>query len=244
MIINIAETSEELGKRAAALISKLINEAISKKGYARIVLSTGQSQFETLSYLVKENVDWTKVEMFHLDEYVGIDESHPASFRKYLKERFVSKVHLKNAYFVTDESCIPSLTGKLRERPVDVGVIGIGENGHIAFNDPPADFDARDAYIQVELERRSRRQQVGEGWFNTVDEVPNKAITMSVFEILTARHIICACPDQRKAKAVASCIFDDISPNSPAASIRRRTECTLYLDRQSSCLVFDDFRMR
>ncbi len=234
MIINIAETSEELGKRAAALISKLINEAISKKGYARIVLSTGQSQFETLSYLEKENVDWTKVEMFHLDEYVGIDESHPASFRKYLKERFVSKVHLKNAYFVTDESCIPSLTGKLRERPVDVGVIGIGENGHIAFNDPPADFNTEEAYKVVELDERCRAQQVGEGWFKSIDKVPEKAITMCVREIMKAEHIISAVPHSVKAEAVFNTITKPISPYTPATILKSHKDWNLFLDKESA----------
>ena len=241
MHIDIADTPAELGKRAAEKIAELIGEAVKENGEARIILSTGMSQFDTLASLVKMDVEWNKVEMFHLDEYVGISPKHPASFRKYLTDRFVSKVSLKAVHFVGSES-IEALSAELESRPVDIGVIGIGENGHIAFNDPPADFDATDPYIVVDLERRSKRQQVNEGWFGSIEEVPDKAITMSIHEILSSRVIVCACPDQRKAKAVASCIFDDITPASPCSSIRKRTECTIFLDRQSSRLVFEDMR--
>ena len=141
-----------------------------------------------------------------------------------------------------EEAQEPEMNALMEENPIDVAFICIGENGHLAFNDPPADFDATDPYIVVDLERRSKRQQVSEGWFDTIDDVPEKAITMSVHEILSSRIIICACPDQRKAKAVASCIFDDISPASPCSSIRKRTECTIFLDKQSSRLVFGDMR--
>ena len=167
--INVAPTPTELGKQAASAIADLLNKAISEQGYARIILSTGASQFETLDALIQLDVDWTKVEMFHLDEYVALPESHIASFRKYLKERFVSKVPLKAAHFVNGEGNveenIAALTAELRKAPVDVGVIGIGENGHIAFNDPPADFDTDEAYKVVTLDERCRKQQVGEGWF-------------------------------------------------------------------------------
>ena len=173
--INVAPTPLNW-KQAASAIADLLNKAISEQGYARIILSTGASQFETLDALIQLDVDWTKVEMFHLDEYVALPESHIASFRKYLKERFVSKVPLKAAHFVNGEGNveenIAALTAELRKAPVDVGVIGIGENGHIAFNDPPADFDTDEAYKVVTLDERCRKQQVGEGWFAGVDDVP------------------------------------------------------------------------
>ncbi len=249
MRINICENKIELGQQAASLGRHCIKSTIEKYGRANVAFVTGTSQLGLLTALREKDLQWDKVNVFLLDEFVGLPDGHKASSETFLKENFLDHLPAIGSFHPISRSNDTKATLKemnrlMKDYPLDVAFICIGENGHLAFNDPPADFDARDAYIQVELERRSRRQQVGEGWFSTIDEVPSKAITMSVFEILTARHIICACPDQRKAKAVASCIFDDISPSSPAASIRRRTECTLFLDRQSSCLVFDDFRAR
>ena len=165
MKLHIKKDAAELGCAAAELTAKLLREAIEEKGFARLILSTGASQFETLQALVKEDVDWSKVTMFHLDEYVALPEEHPASFRKYLKERFINLVHPGTCYLVDgDPDSIPHLTELLREAPVDVGLIGIGENAHIAFNDPPADFQTRDAYIVVNLNDTCKKQQVGEGW--------------------------------------------------------------------------------
>ncbi|NLY06618.1 MAG: glucosamine-6-phosphate deaminase, partial [Spirochaetales bacterium] len=167
--ITISKTPEENGALAAALIAQKINTAIKQNGEARIVLSTGASQFEMFVELIRQKVDWTKVVMFHLDEYVALPETHKASFRKYLKERFSTKVQLKKAFFVNGEGNIEdnitALSNELRRRPIDVGVIGIGENGHIAFNDPPADFDSDMAYKVVNLDTKCRMQQVHEGWF-------------------------------------------------------------------------------
>ena len=249
MRIMICENKLELGQQAASLGRHCIKSTIEKYGRANVAFVTGTSQLELLSALRQKPLQWDKVNVFLLDEFVGLPDGHEASSETFLKENFLNYLPAIGSFHpisrkADSKATLKELNALMKDYPLDVIFICIGENGHLAFNDPPADFDARDAYIQVELERRSRRQQVGEGWFSTIDEVPSKAITMSVFEILTARHIICACPDQRKAKAVASCIFDDISPSSPAASIRRRTECTLFLDRQSSCLVFDDFRAR
>ena len=190
--IRISENAEDLGKAAAKAIATLINKTIEEKGDARIVLSTGMSQFETLDNLIKEDVSWQYVEMFHLDEYEGISEEHPASFRKYLRERFTSRVNLKAAYFVEGEASIQKLSALLKEREIDVGVIGIGENGHIAFNDPPADFDSMEFYKTVILDRRCREQQVGEGWFESVEKVPEKAISMTVHGIMSCKHIVSA----------------------------------------------------
>lgn len=232
--IDISDNADELGMRAAGKIASLIEEAINKKGKARIILSTGMSQFETLSHLITYDLPWDKVEMFHLDEYVGLDESHPASFRKYLKERFVSKVNLKAAYFVEGVDAIPSLTRELRKEEIDVGVIGIGENGHIAFNDPPADFTTGEAYKVVTLDRRCREQQVGEGWFRTIDEVPAEAITMCVKEIMKSKHIVSAVPHEVKAEAIYNTITGRISQDVPATILKTHPDWNLFVDKDSA----------
>ncbi len=235
--IDISSESEELGRRAARKIAALLNSAIEEKGSTRIILSTGKSQFETLSFLVRENVDWTKVEMFHLDEYIDLPETHPASFRRYLKERFVSKVNLKCAYFVDGERSIPYLSEKLCEKEVDVGVIGIGENGHIAFNDPPADFDTEDAYKVVVLDERCRRQQLGEGWFPSLDSVPEKAVSMCVRKIMKCNHIVSAVPHKVKAEAVFKTITAGVSPLVPATILKTHPDWSLFLDSESASLL-------
>lgn len=232
--IDISDNADELGMRAAEKIASLIEESINKKGKARIILSTGMSQFETLSHLITYDLPWDKVEMFHLDEYVGLDESHPASFRKYLKERFVSKVNLKAAYFVEGVDAIPSLTRELRKEEIDVGVIGIGENGHIAFNDPPADFTTGEAYKVVTLDRRCREQQVGEGWFRTIDEVPAEAITMCVKEIMKSKHIVSAVPHEVKAEAIYNTITGRISQDVPATILKTHPDWNLFIDKDSA----------
>lgn len=239
--IHVSSTPQELGAQAAAAIAQFLNDAIEKQGYARLILSTGASQFETLDALIKLDVDWTKVEMFHLDEYVGLPERHIASFRRYLKERFVSKLPLKDAHFVNGEgdvaANIAALTKELRQAPIDVGVIGIGENGHIAFNDPPADFDTDEAYKVVTLDERCRRQQVGEGWFATVDDVPTQAITMCVKQILACRHIVTAVPHAVKAEAVYNTITRPVTPEVPATVLKMHGDWNLFLDDASAALL-------
>ena len=238
MNINISATPKELGVHAAEAIARLLTEAVERQGSARVILSTGASQFETLEALVEMDVPWEHVEMFHLDEYVALPESHIASFRKYLKERFVSKVPLKNAYFVNVEgdveANIAALTKELRAAPVDVGVIGIGENGHIAFNDPPADFDIDAAYKVVNLDERCKRQQVGEGWFATVDDVPKQAVTMTVKQIMACRHIVSAVPHAVKAEAVANTITRPVSAEVPATILKTHVDWQLFLDGDSA----------
>ena len=239
--ISVSSTPEELGKKAAAKIAELLRDAIVKKGHARMILSTGQSQFETLAALVKEDVDWSKVEMFHLDEYVALPESHGASFRKYLKERFVSKVNLKAAYFVNGEGDvernIEELTKELRKDEVDVGVIGIGENGHIAFNDPPADFDTDKAYKVVNLDERCRMQQVEEGWFRTFDDVPEQAITMCPKQIMACRHIVTAVPHRVKAEAIYNTITKPVTSDVPATLMKTHPDWNLFIDSDSASLL-------
>lgn len=239
--ISVSATPEELGEKAATKIAELLNNAIKEKGHARIILSTGQSQFETIAALVKKDVDWSKVEMFHLDEYVGLPESHGASFRKYLKERFVSKVNLKGAYFVNGEGDveknIEKLTEELRKDVVDVGVIGIGENGHIAFNDPPADFNTDKAYKVVDLDKRCRMQQVGEGWFKTFDDVPKQAITMCPKQIMACKHIVTSVPHKVKAEAILNTITKPVSPEVPATLMKTHPDWNLFIDNDSASLL-------
>ncbi len=234
MKIVISKTADELGCRAAEQSARVINEAIAKNGKARIVLSTGASQFETLKYLVKADVDWSKVEMFHLDEYVDLPITHPASFRKYLKERFVDLTNVGEAHFVdgTPEG-IEALTKELRSAPIDLGLIGIGRNSHIAFNDPPADFDTKAAYLVVKLDDACRDQQVGEGWFATRDDVPEYAVSMSVWQIMQCKTIISAVPHAEKAWAVAAALGNELSNRFPATMLKTHGDYTLYVDAAS-----------
>ncbi|MBQ5972812.1 MAG: 6-phosphogluconolactonase [Oscillospiraceae bacterium] len=244
MKIVVSRDPESLGAAAAEYAARRICEAIDAKGEARIVLSTGASQFTTLAALVKKDVDWARVTMFHLDEYVALPDTHPASFRKYLRERFINVVHPGKAYLVdgTPEG-IPALTAALREAPIDLGLIGIGENGHIAFNDPPADLDTREAYIVVDLNDTCKRQQVGEGWFPDPDSVPRQAISMTVWQILQCRHILSAVPFPVKAEAVRKTLEQDANALVPATVMKGHESFALYVDRDSFSLV-DESRIR
>lgn len=236
--ISVSKTSVEMGKKAASLIASVIRDAIKDHGEARIVLSTGASQFEMFDALVKEDVDWSKVEMFHLDEYVNLPVTHPASFRKYLTERFVNKVNPMAAHFVNGEGDVEKniaiLTAQLRSAPIDLGVIGIGENGHIAFNDPPADFGATEAYKVVNLDRRCREQQVGEGWFPNVDSVPTQAISMLPRQIMSCKCIVSVVPHAVKAEAVKNTITHPVDPMVPATLLKTHDNWHLFLDEDSA----------
>lgn len=239
MYINIAKTPDELGKNAAEYVGAALKDIIARNGYARIVLSTGASQFETISHLIEDkDIDWTKVEMFHLDEYVALPETHIASFRKYLKERFISKVNLMGYYLVDgNPDHIPELTAKLREKPVDIGLIGIGENAHIAFNDPPADFNTQDAYIVVNLNDTCKNQQVGEGWFATPADVPAQAISMTVYQIMQCKKIVTCAPHAVKANAIKGALYADFSNTVPATMLRFHPDWALFLDEESGKYV-------
>lgn len=241
MKVRILKNSEKLGKEAAAYSAEIINRCIAQKGKARIVLSTGASQFDTIKALVEMDIDWSKVEMFHLDEYINLSETHPASFRKYLKERFVSKVNLKQAYFVNGEGDIEKnikeLSDELEKEPIDIGLIGIGENAHIAFNDPPADFDRNEPYIIVNLDDNCKKQQVGEGWFPTIDDVPKQAISMSVRQIMKCNTIVSCVPYMVKAKAIKQMLENDITNMIPATILKKHDNIVVYLDEESASLA-------
>ncbi len=241
MKILISENKQELGKKAAAKGAEIIRTAILENGKATIIVATGASQFELLEELVKEDINWSEVSVFHLDEYVGMSELHPASFRRFLKERFVDLVSPKEIIYVNGESdpyqeCI-RLGRMISQYPIDVAFVGIGENSHLAFNDPPADFETEEAYIVVTLDEGCRRQQMGEGWFPTFDDVPKQAISMSIKQIMKSKAIICSVPDDRKADAVKKALEGIISPEIPASIMRLHEATWLYLDKDSASLL-------
>ena len=243
MNVEIFPDRESLGAHAGAKGAELIKEVIREKGEANIILATGQSQFETLETLIEDKeIDWSKVRMFHLDEYIGMPITHKASFRKYLNERFVDKVGtLKEVVLINGEGDAQEECNRLgdiiRNYPIDVAFVGIGENGHLAFNDPPADFDVEDSYLVVDLDAICRQQQMGEGWFNSIDEVPLQAISMSIKQIMKSNQIICAVPDERKALAVKNCLTKEVSNLHPASILQNHPACYCYLDKGSASLL-------
>lgn len=246
MKIIIAQTAKELGELAGEASAELIRQAIKVRGQANIILATGTSQFETLNQLVLETgIDWSKVMMFHLDEYVGMPVTHPASFRKYLRERFLNRLpELKNVFLINGEAELEEEIEKLGisilKYPIDVALVGIGENGHLAFNDPPADFDTEQSYLIVNLDESCRKQQMNEGWFETLEEVPRQAISMSVKQIMKSKHIICSVPDGRKAEAVKNSLEQKVNHQFPASILQQHSNCMLFLDQDSASLLSDN----
>jgi glucosamine-6-phosphate deaminase len=242
MDIKVFNDKALLAEAAAAQAAASIFKAITDKGEARIIAATGASQFEFLDALTAmPDVDWKRVEMFHLDEYIGLPLSHPASFRSYLLKRLINKVGITRYHLLDGESDPASVARKvgteLANAPIDVAFVGIGENGHLAFNDPPADFETEEPYLIVQLDEACRRQQMGEGWFATLADVPRTALSMSVRQILKSQEIICIVPDARKARAVAACFEGEISPDAPASILRTHPRCTVYLDNDSAALL-------
>jgi glucosamine-6-phosphate deaminase len=246
--IKIFDDKKTLGLAAAEHAAKSLRAAIRENGDARIVAATGVSQFEFLESLTSAaDIDWDRVELFHLDEYVGLPATHPASFRKYILERIILKTRSGHKAGITqchllDGEGDPDEVGKrvgseLISRPVDLAFVGIGENGHLAFNDPPADFASEEPYLVVQLDEACRQQQVNEGWFSQLADVPNRAISMSIRQILRAKEIIAVAPEARKARAVQACVEREISPMAPASALRNHANTTLYLDRDSAALL-------
>jgi glucosamine-6-phosphate deaminase len=240
MKLEIFDDAEQLGKSAGQQAIEKIHRAIALKGEANIILATGTSQFPVLEALtMSTSIDWEKVTMFHLDEYIGISISHKASFRKYLMERFIEKVsRLKNYYLIDGENDPIDECNRLNKLisgvQIDLALAGIGENGHLAFNDPPADFETTQPYIVVELDDACRKQQWGEGWFQTMQEVPTKAISMSIHQIMQSEMIICSVPDERKALAVSNCLSGSISNQYPASILQNHLNCVVLLDKHSA----------
>jgi glucosamine-6-phosphate deaminase len=240
MKIETLSTPAAMGKRAAEIGGDAICAAIKSRGKANIVVATGASQFEVFKALQsRKDIDWPRVTGFHLDEYIGLPPSHGASFRKYLKERFVDHVPLAKFHYVDGNAADPAaecrrLGDLIARHPVDVMFCGIGENGHLAFNDPPADFQTQAAYIIVDLDEACRRQQLGEGWFQSLEEIPTRAISMSINQILKSAAIVCSVPDERKAAAVKAAVEGPVTPDVPASILQRHEQCYLLLDEAAA----------
>jgi glucosamine-6-phosphate deaminase len=242
MILKVFEDKLSLARAAADHAATAIRSAIANQGMARVIAATGASQLEFLDALIKtDGIDWKRVELFHLDEYIGLPINHPASFRKYIQERLIDTTGITN-YHLLDGTADPAgvirhANAAILRAPIDIAFAGIGENGHLAFNDPPADFEADQPYIIVQLDAACRQQQVGEGWFAGLSDVPQRAISMSTRQILRAKEILSVVPDARKAKAIQACLEGEISPMAPASILRTHSNTTIYLDRQSSALL-------
>ena len=243
MLIQVFNDKLTLGRAAAEQAANAIRGAIAERGQVRVIAATAASQLEFLDALTKApGIDWSKVEAFHLDEYIGLPITHPGSFRKMLVEQLVKKTGIKNYHLLDgdadDPSAVVRAAGKeLASAPIDIAFLGIGENGHIAFNDPPADFETDQPYIIVNLDEACRQQQVGEAWFANLSQVPKQAISMSARQILKAKEILAVVPDQRKAQAIKLCFEGDISPMAPASILRRHPNATIYLDTNSASLL-------
>lgn len=242
MIVKVFEDKLALGRAAAEQAAVVLRRAIQEHGRARIIVATGASQLDFLNVLTKgENLDWQRVEMFHLDEYLGLPITHPASFRKYLLDHFIRKTGIMQYHLLDGKGdprkVILRAGESLNSAPIDITFAGIGENGHLAFNDPPADFQTEEPYLIVNLDEACRRQQVGEGWFADLSEVPRQAISMSIRQIMKAREIIVVVPDARKAQAAKLCFEGEVSPMAPASILRTHANATVYLDKASSSLL-------
>jgi glucosamine-6-phosphate deaminase len=243
MDVRVFPTKAEMATAAAERGAAAIRDAIALRGRAHVIAATGASQFEFLDALVKApGIDWERTVFFHLDEYIGMPETHPASFRRYLKERIVDRVHPGAFHFIQGEAADSEAEARrvgaiLARHPIDVAFVGIGENGHLAFNDPPADFEAREPYLVLELDEACRRQQFGEGWFPTLEDVPRRALSMSVTQILKSAEILCIVPDTRKAQAVKDCLEGDVSPRHPASALQKHPRTTIYLDEPAASLL-------
>lgn len=246
MDVIISKTKQKLGEIAAKKGAEIIQKCIEEKGEAAIIVATGASQFEMLEELIKKEIDWSKVTGFHLDEYIGMPMEHPASFRKYLKERFVDKIGLKEFNYINADSDPQKECDRLSEiidaYQIDIAFIGIGENGHLAFNDPPADFETDEPYIIVNLDEDCRNQQMGEGWFKTVNDVPKQAISMAIKQILKSEYIICSVPDTRKSNAVKKVLEGEITPLVPSSILQNHDKTWIYLDTESAKLLSNEFK--
>lgn len=242
MQVRIFENKQTLAQVAAEHAAQSLRTAIRENGMVRLVAATGASQFEFLEVLTAApGIDWSKLELFHLDEYVGLPVTHPASFRKYLYDRLIRKTGITQHHLLDGEgdpyAVAQRVGAELAAKPVDIAFAGIGENGHLAFNDPPADFETEAPYLVVQLDQACRQQQVNEGWFPTVADVPAKAISMSIRQILRAKEILAIVPDARKAQAVKACLEGDIGPMAPASILRSHLHTTVYLDNASASLL-------
>jgi len=240
---SVYASKAEMALAAAAKAGELLRDSIASKGQAAFIAATGASQFEFLDVLASDpGIDWSRTTMFHLDEYIGLPETHLASFRRYLQERLIDRVHPGTVHLIQGDAPDPQAECQRLNRliagfEVDVAFVGVGENGHLAFNDPPADFEMEDPYIIVALDEACRRQQLGEGWFGALDEVPRRAISMSVRQLMRSRAIVCTVPDRRKAQAVYDCFTGEVSPRNPASILRQHEQAYVFLDADAASLL-------
>jgi glucosamine-6-phosphate deaminase len=242
MNFRIFDDRNTLGRAAADQAAAAIRKAIREQGKARIVAATAGSQKEFLEALTSEpEIQWLNVEAFHLDEYIGLPITHPGSFRKMLLEQLISKTGIVKYHLLDGDGDVDAVVARasaaLAAAPIDIGFLGIGENGHLAFNDPPADFETEEPYLIVELDEVCRLQQVGEAWFSDLSQVPRRAISMSVRQIMKIKEVIAVVPGSQKAKAIAACFNGEISPMAPASILRNHPHATVYLDRASAALL-------
>jgi glucosamine-6-phosphate deaminase len=241
-MVEIFATKTEMALAAATLAAERLRALLAKQSQVRLLAATGASQLEFLDRLaLEQGIDWPRVELFHLDEYVGLSMDHPASFAGYIKQRIVDRLGIVHFHLLDgarDPREVVAETGAaLASAPIDLAFVGIGENGHLAFNDPPADFDVEDPYLIVELDHACRQQQVGEGWFPSLEDVPRQAISISIHQLLKAQEILCIVPDARKAAAVRACLVGTISPEAPASILRIHPNTTIFLDNASASLL-------
>lgn len=240
----ILPTVEEMGKAAADYGASLLREILLTKERVNLVVATGASQFTVLSNLISQtDIDWSRVHGFHLDEYVGVSDNHPASFCRYLRERFVEKVPLASFEYIQGDCLNPDdectrLADLLERSTLDLAFVGIGENGHLAFNDPPADFESDNSYMVVELDEVCRLQQMGEGWFEILEEVPRQAISMSIRQIMKIENIVCSVPDLRKAQAVELALEGPVTPDLPASILQHHQKVKVFLDQKAASGLF------
>ncbi|MGC2259332.1 MAG: glucosamine-6-phosphate deaminase [Candidatus Sulfotelmatobacter sp.] len=243
MVLKVFDDKNSLAKAAAHTAAVAIRSAIQKSGQARVIAATGTSQFEFLAALTEsEDIDWERVEVFHLDEYIGLPATHPASFRRILLDRLVNKTGIAKFHPLDGDArdvseVISQVGNAVASAAVDIAFVGVGENGHLAFNDPPADFETEEPYLIVNLDEACRRQQVGEGWFGDISQVPMQAISMSIRQILKAKEILAVVPDSRKAQAVKACFEGEVSPMAPASILRTHANTNVYLDKESASLL-------
>lgn len=242
MQVNVLSSKRESGAAAARHAAKSLQRLLAKSELVRLIAATGASQLDFLQFLTATpGIDWQRVEMFHLDEYIGLPVTHPASFRNYLTERFIRKTGIRRYHLLDGEQnpadVLRTVGKELKSAPIDLAFVGIGENGHLAFNDPPADFETDEPYLIVELDQACRSQQVNEGWFKTISEVPSRAISMSVNQILKSIEIIAIVPGAQKADAVKACLEGEINPLAPASILRTHPNTTIYLDTDSASLL-------
>jgi glucosamine-6-phosphate deaminase len=239
--VRVHETGDDLARDAAAEAADTISAAIAARGTAHVMFATGNSQLAFLDALTaRDDVDWSNLVGYHMDEYVGIDADHPASFRRYLRERIVDRVHPQRFHYLVGDSPDPAgecarYASLLAGHRLDLCCLGIGENGHLAFNDPPvADFDDPEKVKVVELDERCRRQQVGEGHFPTIEAVPPRAITVTIPGLLAARRVLAVVPEARKRGPVLVALTGPVSTDCPASILRTQPHVLLELDAESA----------